>query len=415
MQACAMCVLILISMNGQTQQPPTPSTPPAGQSRAEEYRELLAMFQSAVHEVLESHKQDDATRQLYQDATNSAKIARFMKLVPQQTVDPEAVDALVWISKFSPWPHTEPQTGEGDEARSILVRDYILSPRIAIALPGVLETASASETAERLYREALARSPHREVRGRACFWLARFLKGQADWIRILKSAAANTQRVPGAQNARARARKRWGEDALKRLEQKSPELALREAEALFERAAAEFADVSAYGYADDLGLIGDAAREELRSIREFAVGRVAREITGVDKDGEHFKLSDYRGRVVVLTFSGNWCGPCRAMYPQERKMVDRLRDKAFVLLSVNTDQEKTTLQKATTAGEITWRCWQDGSTTGPITTKWLVKEFPTTFVLDHKGVIRYKDARDQALDEAVDKLLEEVKASQGGK
>ena len=415
MQACAMCVLILLSMNGQTQQPPAPSTPPAGQVRTEEYRELLAMFQSAVRDVLESHKQDDATRKLYQDATNQEKIARFMELVREHPVDPDAVDALVWISKFSPWPHTEPQTLEGEEARSILVRDYILSPRIAIALPGVLETASASDTAERLYREVLARSPHREVRGRACFWLARFLKGQADWIRILKSAAANTQRVPGAQNARSRARKRWGEDALKRLEQKNPELVLREAEALFERAVAEFADLSAYGYADDLGLIGDAARAELRSIREFAVGQVAPEIVGVDKDGELFKLSDFRGRVVVLTFSGNWCGPCRAMYPQERKMVDRLKDKPFVLLSVNTDQEKVTLQKAITAGEITWRCWQDGSTTGPITTKWLVKEFPTTFVLDHEGVIRYRDARDLALDDAVDKLLEEVKASRGAK
>jgi len=413
MQAYVMWVLILL--NGQTGQPPASSTPPAGQARAEEYRELLAMYQSAVRDVLESHRQDDATRTLFQDATKPDKIARFMELVRVHPGDPDAVDALVWISKFSPWPHTEPQTNEGEEARSILVRDYILSPRISIALPGVLETASASETAERLYREALARSPHREVQGRACFWLARLLKGQADWIRILKDEERNAQRVPGARDARSRARKRWGEDALKRLTEKNTELVAGEAEALFDRAVAEFADVSAYGYADDLGSIGEAARTELRSIREFAVGQVAAEITGVDIDGERFKLSDYRGRVVVLTFSGNWCGPCRAMYPQERQMVDRLKDKPFVLLMVNTDQEKATLQKAIATGEITWRSWCDGGTTGPITTKWLVKEFPTTFVLDHKGVIRFKNVRDQPLDKAVDKLLQDVSASQVGK
>ena len=220
--------------------------------------------------------------------------------------------------------------------------------------------------------------------------------------------------MPGAPDARSRARKRWGEDALKRLTAKNPELLAEEAEALFERALKEYADISAYGYADDLGSIGDAARTELRSIREFAVSQVAPEITGVDIDGERFKLSDYRGRVVVLTFSGNWCGPCRAMYPQERRLVDRLKDKAFVLLSVNTDQEKATLQKAIAAGEITWRCWRDGGTTGPITTKWLVKEFPTTYVLDHKGVIRFKDLKDQPLDDAVDRLLEEIPASQAG-
>jgi hypothetical protein len=97
------------------------------------------------------------------------------------------------------------------------------------------------------------------------------------------------------------------------------------------------------------------------------------------------------------------------MYPQERKMVDRLKDKSFVLLSVNTDQEKATLQKAIADGEITWRCSCDGGTTGRITTPWLVKQFPTTFVLEHKGVIRSKDLRGQPLIEAVDQLLEEVK------
>jgi len=153
----------------------------------------------------------------------------------------------------------------------------------------------------------------------------------------------------------------------------------------------------------------------LRRIREFGVGQLATEIEGSDINGKHFKLSDYRGRVVVLTFSGNWCGPCRAMYPQERTMVDRLKDKSFVLLSVNTDQEKETLRKSISAGEIKWRCWCDGGTTGPITTKWLVDSFPAVYVLDHKGVIRFKGLRRKQLDDAVDKLLEEVTASKKGK
>jgi len=407
MQAYVMWVLILLSMNGQTQQPPAPSAQPAGQDREEEYRGLLAMYQSALRDVVESHRQDDATRKLFQDATQPAKIARFMELVRDHPGDPGAVDALVWVSKFSPWPHDGAQTRVGDEARSILAQDHLLSPRIAIALAGVLETASGSEAAEQLYREALARSPHREVQGRACFWLARYLTWQAHWIRGLKAEAGNQPRAPGALGVRSRVRKRWGDDAVNRLGQKSPELAVAEAEALFERALAEYADVSAYGYADDLGSIGEAARTELQSIREFAIGRVAAEIEGEDIDGERFKLSDYRGRVVVLTFSGNWCGPCRAMYPQERRMVGRLKDKAFVLLSVNTDPEKATLETAIDAGEITWRCWCDGGTTGPIATRWRVKDFPMIYVLDHKGVIRFKDLRDKPLDEAVDQLLVE--------
>ena len=82
---------------------------------------------------------------------------------------------------------------------------------------------------------------------------------------------------------------------------------------------------------------GALAEQALFELRELAVGRPAPDIEGEDADGHRFKLSDYRGKVVVLTFSGNWCGPCRAMYPQERELVARLKDRPFALLSVNTD------------------------------------------------------------------------------
>jgi thiol-disulfide isomerase/thioredoxin len=108
---------------------------------------------------------------------------------------------------------------------------------------------------------------------------------------------------------------------------------------------------------------------------------------------------------VVLTFSGNWCGPCVGMYPQERDVVNRLKDQPFAMVSVNTDASVETLAKSIKAGEITWRCWWDGGTTGPITTRWGVSSFPTIFVLDQAGVIRYKDVRGVDLDKAVELLL----------
>jgi thioredoxin-like negative regulator of GroEL len=116
--------------------------------------------------------------------------------------------------------------------------------------------------------------------------------------------------------------------------------------------------------------------------------------------------------VVVLTFSGNWCGPCRAMYPQERKLIERLKNQPFVLLSVNTDEGKETLRKSINSGEITWRCWCDGGSEGPISTKWGVQSFPTVYVLDAEGVIRFKNVRDEQLDKAVERLLSEMKPEQ---
>jgi peroxiredoxin len=143
-------------------------------------------------------------------------------------------------------------------------------------------------------------------------------------------------------------------------------------------------------------------------MRDLIVGKTAPEIEGADHEGKPFKLGETRGKVVVLTFSGNWCGPCVGMYPQERKLLAQHEGKPFAMVSVNTDEEVETLKKAIEAGEITWRCWWDGGTDGPITTRWGVTGFPTIFVLDRDGVIRFKNVRGEDLDRAVDSLLAET-------
>ncbi len=377
------------------------------QDHIDEYRSLSDQYRRAIREVLELHKKGEDATDLFQAATRGDKIARFMELVRAYPGDPEAVDALVWVSKFSPWPPTLPHTSEADEAIRILARDYIRSERIGLALPGVMYTASGSEAAEFLYRKALEDNPHREVQGRACYWLARYLKEQADWVRELKRPDDARRDVTEARDAPLLVQRRWGKDALVRLKRKDAGKLIDEAGRLFERARTQYPEVMAYGYSEELGKIGEAALVELRAIRDLAVGKVAPEIEGEDIHGQGFKLSDYRGKVVVLTFSGNWCGPCRAMYPHEREIVARLKDKPFALLSVNTDERKETLRKSIESGEITWRCWSDGGTDGLITTAWGIESFPTVFILDPKGVIRFKDVRGDEMEKAVGALLNE--------
>jgi hypothetical protein len=96
------------------------------------------------------------------------------------------------------------------------------------------------------------------------------------------------------------------------------------------------------------------------------------------------------------------------MYPHERSLVKRLEGKPFALLGINSDS-KASVKKAIKQENITWRSWWDGgSTEGPIATKWNVHGWPTVYVLDHKGVIRFRDVHDQHLDHAVDELLAEI-------
>lgn len=96
------------------------------------------------------------------------------------------------------------------------------------------------------------------------------------------------------------------------------------------------------------------------------------------------------------------------MYPHERSLVKRLENKPFALLGVNSDP-KDKVEAALKRENITWRSFWDGGTTGgPIATKYDVHGWPTIYVLDAKGVIRYKNVRGEAMDEAVDALLKEM-------
>jgi peroxiredoxin len=96
------------------------------------------------------------------------------------------------------------------------------------------------------------------------------------------------------------------------------------------------------------------------------------------------------------------------MYPHERSLVKRLEGKPFALLGINSDP-KDRLRQAMKKENITWRSWWDGGDTdGPISTAWNVKGWPTTYVLDAKGVIRYRDVREEQMDKAVDALLKEM-------
>jgi hypothetical protein len=75
----------------------------------------------------------------------------------------------------------------------------------------------------------------------------------------------------------------------------------KEAETLLDRVTKEFAGVK-YGR----GNLGDTAKNELNELRNLGIGKTAPEVAGEDIDGKSLKLTDFRGKVVVLDFWGDW-------------------------------------------------------------------------------------------------------------
>ena len=99
------------------------------------------------------------------------------------------------------------------------------------------------------------------------------------------------------------------------------------------------------------------------------------------------------------------------MYPHERSLVERLKDQPFALIGVNSDKDKDELRKRMAEENITWRSFWNGpeGTRGPISARWNVTGWPTIYVIDHEGVIRYKNVRGEKMDAAVDELLAKMK------
>jgi hypothetical protein len=102
------------------------------------------------------------------------------------------------------------------------------------------------------------------------------------------------------------------------------------------------------------------------------------------------------------------------MYPHERSLVKRLEGKPFALIGVNSDADKDKLKERLTKEQITWRSFWNGpkGPDGPISRAWNVRGWPTIYVLDAKGTIRFKNLRGDAMDKAVEELLKE---GEGGK
>ena len=170
-----------------------------------------------------------------------------------------------------------------------------------------------------------------------------------------------------------------------------------------ERIMAEFRDVPLGGKT-----LGAMAEDQLYVLKNLSIGSKAPNIEGKDANGNSLKLSDFEGKVVVLDFWADWCPHCVAMYPLERRLVKQLAKEPFALLGINTDGLER-LQELIEKQTVTWQNWHDGQR-GPITEQYRVESFPTLFVLDHDGIIRYRDVRGDQLAKAVKELVANVPA-----
>jgi AhpC/TSA family len=216
--------------------------------------------------------------------------AKFLALAEKYPNDPIAVDALiqaVWQVNNTPWPVE--LVGE-DRARprafALLQRDHLRSDRLGPLCERI--SYGFCKEYEPFLRAVLATNPHRSVQATACLSLARHLNNRLQRVDLCRVQPELAREFAGL----------FGKEYLAALLRQDRDGASREIEAAYEQAAAKYADVKLEGG----DTIAARARAELFAIRHLSVGREAPEIEGEDQDGQRFKLSDYRGKVVLLDF-----------------------------------------------------------------------------------------------------------------
>ncbi len=232
------------------------------QALVKEYDEAVKAFQDRFKEA----KTSAETEKIHQDMVlgESKLAAKFVDLAEKNPKDSAAIDALAWVFR-----HFTSVTNEGRDAAQMVSKsdDYVKSDRVGVIC---LELQNDRwPAAERLLRLILEKNPHKDAQGKACYALAISLKTRASGPQ-----AANVEELN------------------------------REAEQLLERVVKDFADVKVGPHTGPT--LGDRARGQLFEARYLAVGKAAPEIEGEDIEGMKFKLSDYKGKVVLIDFWGNW-------------------------------------------------------------------------------------------------------------
>jgi len=121
-------------------------------------------------------------------------------------------------------------------------------------------------------------------------------------------------------------------------------------------------------------------------IRGTAIGQEAPDFDLADLAGQTVRLSDYRGRVVLLNFWATWCGPCRMEVPGLVTVHERYKDRGFTVLAVNLGEPRQRVDAFAGQFQMTFPVLLDPA--GRARRLYPTRGIPISFVLDGEGVVR---------------------------
>jgi hypothetical protein len=210
---------------------------------------------------------------------------RFLALARKHAASPVAVQTLLWMVEVFP------TTSDADTAVELVITQHLRDTQLPSEIRNMGTTPFSVK--KKLLRLCIEKSDDRTVQGNTWFSLARVTNDESMLARRLAT---------GIEPNQLETLEHWlGKDVIAALKTAEPDAIARQAHAMFERVATEFGDLQTLH-----STLGDMARSELFEMDHLVPGKPAPEIEGEDIEGKPMKLSDYRGKVVLLDFWGHW-------------------------------------------------------------------------------------------------------------
>lgn len=309
----------------------------------------------------------------------------FLDVAEKYAGTKAALDSLTWVLKRF-------ESGSNaDRAITMLVESHAAHREIEQLYLHIGNNPSLKVAV--FYRRVIAVNKNPTAVGRAHFRLGNYLVRQAEIAREVRANPDSLDKF-----------KLFYGSALTEYLQKVDLSSIRkDALKQFTVAVEKYPNVRTYK-----GELSELAGREKFKLEHLTVGGVAPEIVGEDIAGKPMKLSDYKGKVVLLDFWGDWCVACRMLLPFNRALVKEMEGRPFELLGVNSDTDRIYARKVELTQKISWRSfWNGGSRFGEISTKWAVEKWPVLYVIDANGIVQMRSAGAHNKEEIL-KLIEKL-------
>ncbi|MCP4390378.1 MAG: redoxin domain-containing protein [Gammaproteobacteria bacterium] len=137
-----------------------------------------------------------------------------------------------------------------------------------------------------------------------------------------------------------------------------------------------------------LSSLPSAAQQAGAGLTRLADAPLAPDFSLLDMDGAVYRLSDYRGRVVIVNFWATWCPPCREEMPSMQRAWEQLRPEGILMFGINVGEDGDAIFQFTADYPVDFPLLMDSDSA--VTGQWPVRGLPTTFVVDPAGRLVYQ-------------------------